>query len=287
MHKSEPDMILFFPQYQAGFMPSYIPIGTPALRALWQKHPDFAEVPLQPADAANPQTENNIRFRGVLAKQLHDAMEIVRRMKPGFIVTTGGDCGASFVPIATMNKVYNGKIGVIWVDAHADIHTPSTSPSGNYHGMVLRHLLGDVEFTIQPELPLRPQQIAYLGLRDTEKEEDAVIANLGIPHFSAAEVMKSNIPLDIVLDHFERNGITHLHLHVDCDVMDDKVFPHVHVPESDGLSLERLLQILQYLRGHMPMASCCLTEYAPSMPAAGLDTLKRIYIEGLGLELPA
>ncbi len=279
-------MILFFPQYQAGYVPSTIPIGTPSLRGLWQGAPGFAEVPLQPTDIGNPETEGGIRFRRVLRRQMEDSLRIVNAAQPDSILTTGGDCGGSFAGIAYMNELCGGKIGVIWVDAHADIHLPSTSPSGNYHGMVLRNLMGDAEFDLQPRLPLRPQQIAYLGLRDTEAEEDAVIAQYGIPRFSAADVMAGDGPLDAVVAHFKAHGITHLHLHVDCDVMDEKIFPHVHVPEPDGLTLERLLHALQYLRGAMPMASCCLTEYAPRTAGAGLDIVRRVYIEGLGLTLP-
>ncbi len=279
-------MILFFPQYQAGAMPSTIPVGTPSLRSLWKEDPGFVEVPLQPTDPLHPETDRGVRFRRVLKKQLQDAVNLVEAEKPDFIVTTGGDCGASYVPISTMNKKFDGKIGVIWVDAHADIHTPSTSPSGNYHGMVLRHLMGNEEFDLKPALPLKPEQIAYLGLRDTEAAEDDVIAKYGIPRFSASDVMKGNAPMDAVLAHFKKNGITHLHLHVDCDVMDEKAFPHVHVPEPDGLSLDRLLEVLQYLRAGMPMSSCCLTEYAPQTLNAGLDIVKRVYTEGLGLKLP-
>lgn len=279
-------MILFFPQYQAGAVPSRIPVDTPSLRALWQSDPGFVEVPLQETDPDRPETENNIRFRSILKRQLQDAIDIIEKAQPDFILTTGGDCGASFASIAYLNEKYNGKIGVIWVDAHADIHTPSTTPSQNYHGMVVRHLLGDLEFAIQPRVALRPTQIAYLGLRDTEEAEDKTIAGYGIPRFSAGEVMAGNAPLDAVIDHFQKNGITHIHLHVDCDVMDEKAFPYVHVPEPDGLSLERLLEVLQYLRAKMPMAGCCLTEYAPETPGAGLDIVRRIYTEGLGLKLP-
>lgn len=279
-------MILFFPQYQAGFVPSVIPVGTPALRELWKKDPGFAEVPIQATDPDRPETDRGVRFRRIIKKQLSDAGAIIDERQPDFIVTTGGDCGGSFSSIAYINQKFDGKIGVLWIDAHADIHTPSTSPSGNYHGMVLRHLMGHEEFDIQPQLPLRPGQIGYLGLRDTEQEEDAVIERLGIPRFSAREIMAGNGPLDAVIEHFRQNGVTHLYLHVDCDVMDEKVFPHVHVPEPDGLSLERLLEVLQYLRSKMPVASCCLTEWAPTHPKAGLDIVKRVYAEGLGLTLP-
>lgn len=286
MAVSDNSMVLFFPQYQAGAMPSHIPVGTPALREMWRSAPGFTEVPLQETDPYKPETDRGVRFRRILSRQLSDAMDMVEKKKPSFIVTTGGDCGASFVPIATMNEYHQGKIGVIWVDAHADIHVPSTSPSGNYHGMVLRHLMGHVEFDVQPSLPLKPEQIAYLGLRDTEVEEDEVIARYGIPRFSAGDIMNDNAPLDAVIAHFKKHGITHLHLHVDCDVMDEKVFPHVHVPESGGLTLERLLEILQYLRAAMPMSGCCLTEYAPQSKGDGLDVVKRVYTEGLGLSLP-
>ena len=280
-------MILFFPQYQAGYVPSVIPVGTPALRELWKNDPGFAEVPIQPTDPDSPETDRGVRFRRIIKKQLTDAKAIIDAGKPDFIVTTGRDCGGSFPSIAYINKKFDGKIGVLWVDAHADIHVPSTSPSGNYHGMILRHLMGHEEFDIKPELPLRPDQVGYLGLRDTEKEEDAVIERLGIPRFSAREVMAGNGPLDAVIAHFKKNGITHLYLHVDCDVMDEKAFPHVHVPEPDGLTLDRLLEVLQYLRKQMPVASCCLTEWAPAQPKAGLDIVKRVYTEGLGLKLPA
>src|SRR5690606_8289196 len=115
---SQRPMILFFPQYQAGAVPSNIPLGTPALRALWQDAPGFAEVPLRPTDPADPGPDPQIRFRAILKRQLQDALAVVRAAAPGFILTTGGDCGASFVPIAYMNDAYDGKVGVVWVDAH-------------------------------------------------------------------------------------------------------------------------------------------------------------------------
>lgn len=279
-------MILFFPQYQAGTVPSRIPIGTPTLRKLWKNAPGFIEVPLQPIDPANKEMKDGVRYRVKIQKQLLDAQDILDREKPDFILTTGGDCGASYSAIAYTNEKYNGKIGVIWVDAHGDIHVPPDSPAGDYHGMVLRNLLGDDAYEIKPRLPLKMEQIGYLGLRDTEPPEDVVIAKWGIPRFDGLEVMAGNGPLDTILAHFKRNGLTHIYLHVDCDVLDGKVFPHVHLPEMDGLTVERLLEVLQYLRARMPLAGCCLTEWAPETPEAGIDVLKRIYTEGFGLELP-
>lgn len=61
-------MILFFPQYQAGYMPSTIPVGTPALRNLWKSAPGFVEVPVEETDAAQPETDRGVRFRAVLKR---------------------------------------------------------------------------------------------------------------------------------------------------------------------------------------------------------------------------
>lgn len=278
-------MILFFPQYQAGYTPSNIPKGTPNMRALWQNYKDFFEVPLVETDINHSNTQNHIKFKSILDEQRLRAAKIIEKASPDYILTTGGDCGASFSSIAYLNQKYQGRLGVLWIDAHADLHTPSTSPSGNYHGMVLRHLTGNQEFSDQPVLPLRPYQIAYLGLRDTEYQEDDFIKENGVLRFGADDVMASDDCLKTIIDYFKKNGITHLHLHVDCDVMDEIFFPHVHVPEPKGLSLLRLLEVLQYLRESMPVAGACLTEYAPQTSDAGLDIIKQIYSDGLGIKL--
>lgn len=276
-------MILFFPQYQAGCVPSRIPIGTPDLRALLQKRSGFVEVPLVQTNTSDPHPAFGIRFYDDVMEQQRRAAEIISAAHPDFIVTTGGDCGASYASIAHLNKKYDGKMGVLWIDAHADIHVPSTSPSGHYHGMVLRHLMGAEGFGSKPDCPLLPHQIAYLGLRDTERQEDDVIAENHIPRFDARDVMAGDAPLDAVLSHFKTHGLTHLHLHVDCDVLDAEAFPHVHVPETGGLTLDRLIKVLQHLRKSMPMAGCCLTEYAPMTSGAGMDVMERIYRDGLGV----
>lgn len=278
-------MILFFPQYQAGHVPSRIPTGTPELRALWQNAPGFVEVPLHPTSLSDTQMERQIKYRHILREQLNAAIDIIHRVNPDFILTTGGDCGTAPAPISFLNQKYDGKIGLLWIDTHADIHQPGTSPSHNFHGMPVRLLLGDSAFAYQVPRPLRPQQIAYLGLHDTETEEDQVIRELQIPRYGPDE-LNSNAPLDAVIARFREHGITHLHLHVDVDVMDPAVFPHVHVPSPGGLRLERLIEILQYLRTQMPLAGCCLTEYAPAVPGAGLEVMKVIYTQGFGLQLP-
>ncbi len=279
-------MILFFPQYQAGYMPSTIPNGTDAWRNLAARYGALTEVPVGMTPAQPDQARiHNMNYRTVLEAQYDSARKLIAAQDPDFILTTGGDCGTAPASLAHLNRKFGGKVGFLWIDAHADIHSTLTSPSKNFHGMPLRWLLGDPAFDHHPDLPFLPHQIAFLGLRSTETEEDAVIQQHGMPRFSGHEVMASDAPLQAVLAHFQRAGLTHLHLHVDVDVMDPEVFPHVHVPAPGGLTVERLIEILQKLRAAMPLSGCCLTEYAPAGdPAAGIPILAKIYEAGFGLK---
>ena len=64
---------------------------------------------------------------------------------------------------------------VFWFDAHADLNTPGTSPSGHFHGMVLRALIGHEAFNFSPNHPLSPKQVVLLGLRDLDPAEQDYI----------------------------------------------------------------------------------------------------------------
>jgi arginase len=85
----------------------------------------------------------------------------------------GGTCGVETAQIGYLNEKYEGKLVVAWFDAHGDLNLPTTSPSGYFHGMVLRILLGDGEREIIEEinLPLRIEQVILVGSRENDPEE--------------------------------------------------------------------------------------------------------------------
>jgi arginase len=111
--------------------------------------------------------------------------------KENFLLMLGGDHS---IPIGTIAAVMRARpnTGIVWVDAHADINTPTTSGSGNLHGMPLAFLLGLVENV--NSLPsfeyfkpcLKPSDIVYVGLRDVDKEERKFIKDLGIKAFTVS-----------------------------------------------------------------------------------------------------
>jgi arginase len=128
-------MILFFPQHQAGRIPSRIGLGAEHIREILNQRTDVYAVPIE--DEKNYAYDSGEAFNHerVLRKQASAAYDIVQQNQPDFILTTGGDCGTAPVPIAYLNQKYDGKLAVLWIDAHADIHVPQTSPLGTFHGM--------------------------------------------------------------------------------------------------------------------------------------------------------
>lgn len=133
---------------------------------------------------------------------------------------------------------------VIWVDAHADINTPTTTPSGNIHGMPMSFLLGlqgcsDIEqFSwIQKgrtEPIFKPHNLVYIGLRDVDVGEKQLLRNNGIKAFSMHEVDKFGIGkvVEMALDHVNPHRDKPIHLTFDVDALDPSVAPSTGTPVS-------------------------------------------------------
>src|SRR6266536_3663293 len=79
------------------------------------------------------------------------------------VITAGGDCGVDLAPIAAAGARHGQALTVLWFDAHPDCYTAQTLPSGAFHGMVVRTLLGDGTARLTPEQLLTPQQVVLAG----------------------------------------------------------------------------------------------------------------------------
>jgi len=108
------------------------------------------------------------------------------------VVILGGDHGLATGSIHGMKRAYPD-LKVIWFDAHGDCNTPETSPSGNYHGMPVAHLLGWIEKGSVKgfdwfEACLKPEDIVYIGLRDVDVKERALIRNANIKVYTPYDI---------------------------------------------------------------------------------------------------
>lgn len=188
--------------------------------------------------------------------------EIKKTFHNGFIpIILAGDHSSAGGTISAISKNFpTKKIGVLWIDAHADIHTPFTTPSGNLHGMPVAACLGvdnleckknEVdEKTIQQWNRLKMEafdsdNLVYIAVRQTEKEEDYIIDNLKIKNYSVDEVRHLGIHklIDELKEKFE--GIDHLYVSFDVDSMDPKLTSQgTGTPVPNGLKPEEAKEIL-------------------------------------------
>lgn len=177
--------------------------------------------------------DGGIASRAVLTGPNRAAQLAALEAPGGPVLTIGGDCGVELVPIGVARYRYGPGLGVAWFDAHADLNTASTSPSGAFHGMVLRSLLGegDPEFAAAPAL--EPGRAVLLGTRVFDPEERAAVARgLAVTSVDALA------------------GAEKLYVHVDLDVLDPSEFGGLNYPEPDGWTIARLVSSLDALAAY-------------------------------------
>jgi arginase len=150
------------------------------------------------------------------------------------VLTIGGDCGVELVPIAAARASYGAGLRVVWFDAHPDLNTPGSSPSGAFHGMVLRSLLGEGDPELAGSPPLTAGRVALVGARAIDDGEREVIAR-GLVTTDLAAALE---------------GAEHVYVHVDLDVLDPEQVFGLNYPEPGGLSVDELVAALDALANH-------------------------------------
>lgn len=186
----------------------------------------------------------------------------------GAVITVGGDCG---VELAALERVASDDVAVIWLDAHPDLNTPESSPSGAFTGMVLRTLLGDGPEQLVPRVPLVPSRVILAGARAFDPGEDDYIAEHGVRVIAANELSGESLVAAV-----EATGAASVYVHIDLDVLDPEDIVGLGYPEPFGVRSSDLVHALKGVFARFPMAGAGITEFAPSSPQAAVDDLPTI-----------
>ncbi len=206
-----------------------------------------------------------------------EAIGLALRETTGTPIVIGGDCGVEFASIrqaaaALAAQSGGGRLAVVWFDAHGDLNTPSTSPSGAFHGMVLRTLLGGGPPELAPSPVIEPSQVVLAGIRALDDAEAAYIDEAGLAVLSPAELTD---PAGLVAA-VRSSGATAVYVHVDLDVLDPSEIEGVAFPEPFGLDVGHLTAAITALRAAFPLAGAGITEFAPAEPEAAVADLPAI-----------
>lgn len=160
------------------------------------------------------------------------------------------------------------RLGLIWLDAHADINTPETSLSGNIHGMPVAHLLGRGDrllSSLSSATPaVLPQHLVYVGLRDLDDAEKGCIRELGIRAFTMRDIDERG--LRAVMDDavsIATNGTGGLHLSCDADWVDPGEAPGVGTPVRGGATLREAHLAMEIIHDTGALLAMDLVEINP------------------------
>jgi arginase len=151
----------------------------------------------------------------------------------------GGDHSVALGTLGGLAKAH-GPGGVLWVDAHPDINTPETSPSGNVHGMALAAALGlagpEFESDAWPLPAVDPRRVALIGTRQLDDGERRLLREAGVRVFTMSEIDRIGIERAVreSLDRVSGGGFVHVSF--DMDVLDPEIAPGVGTPVRGGLT---------------------------------------------------
>ena len=181
------------------------------------------------------------------------------------VIFLGGDHSISIGTVAAVAT--QGKTGVLWVDAHADMNTPRTTPSGNIHGMSIAVLLGDgpPELTqISEQFPvIAPSQVAILGLRDMDHEERQKVAASGVNAYSMRQIDEDGLAKIAygILEKFA--DYDSIHVSLDLDSLDPEYAPGVGTPVPGGLTYREAHLLMEILSDSGKVRSLDIVEVNP------------------------
>jgi len=201
---------------------------------------DWGNVETAVAEAAEVGEEHARYLLPVLRTCERVAALVKRAAESGAVpIVLGGDHSVAMGSIGGLASAY-GTGGVLWLDAHGDLNTPETTPSGNVHGMVLAVVLGlggsAFESAAWPQPAIDPQRVALVGVRSLDEGERERVRELGAKVFTMSDVDRLGLERAIreSLAHVAGPGFVHVSL--DMDVVDPEVAPGVGTPVRGGLS---------------------------------------------------
>lgn len=230
-------------------------------------------------------TPNAHHIDGLIRFESDLAYEVYKFLRSNiFPMVIGGDHSIAIGSVSGTKMAFpTERLGVIWIDAHADLHSPWTTPSGNVHGMPLS-LLMNIEkkgrnkprvFTMDTwdrlrkigmsGAKLQPSDLVFIALRDYEPEEEAIIKEHGIKVITVAQLRERGAE-GVVKDTLSYlNTCDKIHVSFDVDSLDPSISVGTGTPVPGGLSLDEARTLLTGLCADNKTATLDVVEINPAL----------------------
>ena len=183
----------------------------------------------------------------------------------------GGDHSLGLGSLTGVSKFFGKDLAVIWVDAHGDINTPETSPTGNIHGMPLAAAMGlgherliNLYFN---GVKVKPENVYIVGARDLDEGEVKLIEEHKLNLWTSDDIKSKG--MEVVVEELKSalkaSGINNVHLSFDIDSLDSSLVPGTGTPVAQGPSLEEIKLLLSGIFSTQLIKSMDFVEFNPSI----------------------
>ena len=205
----------------------------------------------------------------------------------GTPIMIGGDCGAALAAVefavargtaaggdASDEPAGQGDLAVLWLDAHPDLNSPETSPSGAFNGMVLRAIAGEGAegLALGAETRVPPSRLVLGGVRAIDDGEREFIDEHAITVLTVEDLSDPTA----VIAALEETGASRVFVHVDLDVLDPSALAGLSYPMPFGVGPTELVALLKSVVARFPLAGASIAGFSPASPDVAIDDLPTI-----------
>jgi arginase len=263
------------------------------LAALGYAVEDLGNVPVEQAEAS-PAGHPKAKYLPQIAATCHRLGTLVEQTlgRGSLPVVLGGDHSVAVGTVGGVSQYFRGRgesVGLIWLDAHADMNTPESSPSGNVHGMPLACIagMGPEELTdlfgYHPMVAAR--NIVIVGLRDVDQVEKPHVRDSGVRAFTMRDIDERG--LRWVMEEAIRlagDGTAGIHVSLDMDFVDPKDAPGVGTPVRGGATYREAHLAMEMICDSRRMVSMEVVEVNPVIDEVNrtADLAVELVMSGLG-----
>ncbi|HEY4506273.1 MAG TPA: arginase [Candidatus Paceibacterota bacterium] len=189
------------------------------------------------------------------------------------VVALGGDHSQCLGVISGASAALGGNLGLIYIDAHGDLNTPETTPTGNIHGMPLAALLGFGEERLVniflPRAKIKKGNMLHVGGNDFDKGELELINRENLSLFKVSDMLESGLkPLLGLFDELAKKN-DKIWVSMDLDAVDEMYAPGVGMPNKAGFTYREITAVAEYLGHHANVVGVDINEYNPLSDVEG------------------
>ena len=234
---------------------------------------DFGNVPVTQAESLSDSGPTDARFLVEIARTCERLAELVAKaLAEGRMpIVMGGDHSIAAGTVAGVSSYFRAKeqkVGLIWMDAHADMNTPQTSPSGNVHGMPLACVTGlgpDALTRLLDFAPkVNPANVALIGIREVDDVERLNVQQTGVRAFTMRDIDERG--MHVVMDEaiaLASAGTAGFHLSLDMDFLDPQYAPGVGTAVRGGATYREAHLAMELIADSGRMLSMEVVEVNP------------------------